>query len=208
MFLFGSRQVRARLLLTLILALCFVPTRAARNQKAHPVAEDPDLLKQRRAANDLMRAGKFLQAIDAYQRGYDEAQRRGDTRSARRFQANMGSAYFRLLRYRDAARAFLKVRALALREGDNEALFAVAVNLSSLYFETGELDAATESAQFGLALPAGAGAKFRPELLIQSALIQLRQGNCPRATALIREAIELSRNAIDPAAEAQGWNEL
>src|SRR5439155_26920558 len=104
--------------LTIVLCLAITPTPPSHSVK--PVGEyveAPDLLRQRRTANELLRAGKFLQAIREYQRGYDEARRRGDTRSARRFLTNLGSANFRLLRYRDAVRAYLQVRALAASEG-------------------------------------------------------------------------------------------
>ena len=87
-------------------------------------------------------------------------------------------------------------------------LAAIGSNLSSLYFEMGEMDAAAESAKRVLELPAGASAKYRPKLLIQSALIEMEQKNWDRATALTREAIEVSRAQHDTAAEAQAWNEL
>ena len=85
---------------------------------------------------------------------------------------------------------------------------SVCSNLSSLYFQMGEMDAATESARRGLEVPVGASAKFRAKLLIQAALIQFRQGSCERAAGLTREAIEVSRAQLDVPAEAQAWNEL
>jgi tetratricopeptide (TPR) repeat protein len=202
------RRVLLALAAAGIAIFCLARPRVLRLDAAHAYVEASDLLQRRRASNELMRAGRFFQAIEEYQRGYDEAQRRGDPRSARRFLSNLGVANFRLLRYRDAAKAFLQVRTLAESQGDHEALAAVAVNLSSLYFETGELDAAIESARLGLALPAGASSKFRPQLLTQSALIELRQGKCQPAASLLRQVIELSRDEINPAAEAQAWNEL
>ena len=87
-------------------------------------------------------------------------------------------------------------------------LAAICFNLSSLYFQMGDMDAATESAKRGLELPASASAKFRPQLLLHLALIERRQGHWDRAAAWAREAIEVSRAQLDVAAEAQAWDEL
>src|SRR5438270_13550221 len=123
MFRLRHRPVRVVLLFTLTIMLCLAMTPTPRSHRFKSVGEyveAPDLLRQRRTANELLRAGKFLEAIREYQRGYDDARRRGDTRSARRFLSNSGSANFRLLRYRDAVKAYLQARALAASEGDNE----------------------------------------------------------------------------------------
>src|SRR6476660_1256697 len=128
MYRFDGGPTRA-LLLTLTIALCLALAGKPRGDPAtskREYVEAPELLSQRRAANDHLRAGRYLQAIREYQRGYDEARRRGDTRSARRFLTNLGSANVRLLRYRDAVKAYLEVRALAASERDTEALAAVA----------------------------------------------------------------------------------
>lgn len=170
--------------------------------------EAPDLLRLRHEGNDLFRSGQSLAAIRVYETGYQEARRRQDARSMLRFLNNLGSANYQLLRYRDAVKAYLQARALATSQGDQETLAAICFNLSSLYFQMGEMDAATESAKRGLELPAGASAKFRQQLLIQSALIEMRQGNWDRATAWTRQAIEVSRAQLDVATEAQAWNEL
>ena len=167
-----------------------------------------ELLTLRREGNNLFRAGKYLAAVGVYERGYQEARRRQNPRSALRFLNNLGSADYQLFRYRDAVRAYLQARALAISEGDQETLAAACFNLSSLYFQMGEVDAATESAKRGLEVPVGASAKFRPKLLIQAALIQMRQGNCDRAAAWTRQAIDFSRAQLDVPTEALAWNEL
>ena len=206
------RSVSAVLLL-LALLLAVGPVR----RRAYPIApavslvgtpESPELLTLRHEGNNLFAAGKYLAAIQVYERGYREAQRRKDARSALRFLNNLGSTNFQLLRYRDAVKAYLPARALASSQGNQETLVAICFNLSSLYYQMGEIDAATESAKRGLEVPVGASAKFRSKLLIQSALIEMSQKHWDRATAWIREAIEVSRAQLDVAAEAQAWNEL
>jgi tetratricopeptide (TPR) repeat protein len=136
------------------------------------------------------------------------ARERGDSRSSLRFLNNLGSANFQLLRYRDAARAYLQARGIAETQGDREMLAAASFNLSSVYLQLGEVDAAREAAERGIGLPAGAGSKFRSSLLIQLALIAAGERDCSGATGRLREAIAAARGQADTVAEAQAWNEL
>jgi tetratricopeptide (TPR) repeat protein len=143
-----------------------------------------------------------------YENGYREAQHRRSLGSAVRFLNNLGSAYYQLFRYRDAIQTYLKARDLARLQGDRETLGALYVNLSSLYFDMGEIDAALESAEEGLKLPSDATARFKASLLLQCARIKGRQKESEQTVALLRNAIEVSRTQLDTASEAQAWNEL
>jgi hypothetical protein len=49
---------------------------------------------------------------------------------------------------------------------------------------------------------------FKSKLLIQSALIRLRQKDPPMAMVWLRDAVEAARRGLDTATEAQAWNEL
>jgi CHAT domain-containing protein len=113
-----------------------------------------------------------------------------------------------LFRYRDAIQTYLRARDLAMSQGNQEMLGALYNNLSSLYFDMGEIDAALESAQRGLELPSEATAKFKASLLLQSARIKDRQKDSEQTVALLQKAIEVSRTELDVASEAQAWNEL
>ena len=170
--------------------------------------EIPELQELRRQGNVLFRAGGYLKAIETYESGYREATRRGDMGSALRFLNNLGSADYQLLRYRDATKAYLKARELAISQRDQETLAAIYTNLSSLYFQMEEIDAASECAERGLELPVAVTAKFRSRLFIQSALIQMRRGNWDRAILGLRQAIDIARAQLDVSVQAQAWNEL
>ena len=170
--------------------------------------EAPELLKLRNEGNNLFRAGRSLEAIRVYESGCLEARRRQDPRSELRFLNNLASANYKLFRYRDALKAYLQARELAASQGNQEMLAAIYFNLSSLYYQMGAFDAATESAKQGLDLPAAASASFRPKLLIQAALIQMELKQWDLATAWTREAIDVARSRLDVATEAQAWNEL
>ncbi|HEY2018061.1 MAG TPA: tetratricopeptide repeat protein, partial [Bryobacteraceae bacterium] len=179
-----------------------VPSPASKYQE---IAELQELKRQ---GNASFRAGQYADAIRTYELGYQEAVRREDKRAALRFLNNLGSADYQLLRYRDAIRAYLQAKELAISQLDRETLAAVYFNLSSLYYQMGEIDAATESAERGLELPPGVTAKFRSKLLIQSALLQMRQRKWDRAIVGLRQAIDLARAQRDVSVEAQAWNEL
>ena len=209
-------SLRWRVSIVLLIMALLLSVGPARPGRLHPGSgasravnpEFPELLRLKREGNDLFLSGKYLAAIQVYERGYTEARKRQDTRAELKFLNNLGSANYQLFRYRDALKAYLEARTLAASQGDQELLAAICFNLSSLYFQMGETDAATESAKRGLELPAGAGAKFRPKLLIQSALIEMRQNNWKAAVAHTRDAIDVARAQLDVAAEAQAWNEL
>jgi len=170
--------------------------------------ESPRLRHLRHQGNDLFRAGEYLRAIRVYENGYEEAKRSGNSRSAVRFLNNVGGSRYRMFRYRDAAQAYLEARDLATSQGDRESLGALCFNLSSLYFDMGDFDAAMVSAQQGLKLPDGATARFKARLLIQCARISGQQKHPEQAAVLLRAAIEASRADLDISSEAQAWNEL
>jgi CHAT domain-containing protein len=216
-FLVGLYCVRLRWLefsyaiasLVIAVSLVHCSPRSVANPRVQLSDDEPAGLHDlRRQANSLLRAGQYAQAIRIYEKGYAEAKRRGSLRSAVRFLNNLGSAYYQVFRYRDAIQTYLKARDLASLQGDQETLGALSVNLSSLYFDMGDIDAALESAEQGLKLPNHATAKFRASLLLQCARIKGRQQDFEETVALLQNAIEVSRTQLDMASEAQAWNEL
>jgi tetratricopeptide (TPR) repeat protein len=201
---------RQRATLVLISILLLLPTRASvpakRNREAY--VEAPELLQLRKQGNDAYRAGSFETAAGIYERGVEAARRRGDARSEVRFLNNLGSANYRLRRYRDAVKCYLQARSLAEAQSNPEIATASSFNLSSLYLQLGEVDSAREAAERGLAIPWAATTQFRSNLLIQLAAIELRKPDCDGAARQLREAIEVSRDRASLAGEAQAWNEL
>jgi len=104
---------------------------------------------------------------------------------------------------RDAVQAYLEARDLATSHGDRESLGALCFNLSSLYFDMGDIEAALESAQQGLKLPDDATARFKARLLIQCARINGQRKDSEQAVVLLHDAIETSRADLDISSEAQ-----
>jgi CHAT domain-containing protein len=204
----SSHAIAPALILSLALPTFQCRVRGVSIPRVQAENEPPELYDLRGQANALYRAGKYLQAIRIYETGYEEAKRRRSLRSAVRFLNNLGSAHYQMFRYRDAIQAYLEARDIAAAQGDRETLGALSVNLSSLYVQMGDTEAALEAAEQGLKLPSDATAKFKAKLLIQCARIKERQREPEQAAALLRDAIEASRAQLDAASEAQAWNEL
>jgi CHAT domain-containing protein len=203
----------ARIILASVLALIIsgsVETRLP--SKGGPAriteSERPEFFELRQQGNALFNTGKYLSANLVYESGYTQAISRGEVRSALRFLNNLGSSQYAMFRYRDAIKAYLRVRELAVSQGDDEMLAAACSNLSNLYYQMGDLDAAIESANQGLRLPPAATAKFKAKLLIQSALIRIRQMDWEHALTFLHSAIAAAHTARDLQSESQAWNEL
>lgn len=204
-----SQSLAPALILTVLLLFVQSSTRGVSHPRIRVDKEEaPELIKLRREGNALFRRGEYIRAIQTYEKGYGEARLRGNPRSAMRFLNNLGGAHYRMFRYRDAVHAYLEARDLATSQGDRETLGALDVNLSSLYFEMGDVEAALETAEQGLKLPSDVTAKFKARLLIQCARIRAQQNDSEQAVALLRDAIEASRKELDTSSESQAWNEL
>lgn len=179
-----------------------------RGTRTLPDEGAPDLREMRRLGNAYFAAGKYVASIRVYESGLQEATRRGNLRSALRFLNNLGSAQYRVFRYRDAINAYLKARDLALAVGDRPTLGALYVNLSSLYLQMGNLEAALDYSRQALQVPDAAVSKYKPQLLIQSAQIKAREAKLEQSADLLRAAVDAAQNRLDMAVEAQAWNEL
>jgi CHAT domain-containing protein/tetratricopeptide (TPR) repeat protein len=170
--------------------------------------EPADLRDLRRRGNDLFLAGQYIRAARIYETGYRAALNRKQLGPAVRFLNNLGSAHYQLFQYRKALQAYLQARSVADRIGDKETAGAICFNLSSLYLGMGQTEAAAQSARQGLDDLRGLATDFRSKLLVQSALVKVRQKRPAEAVKLLRDAVELSRRDLDMATEAQAWNEL
>ena len=117
---------------------CGVSKPKARADNEQP-SELRELLHQ---GNTFFRSGEYLRAIQIYENGYKEAKRRGSVQSAIRFLNNLGGARYEMFRYREAIQAYLEARDLARAQGNRETLVGLYFNLSSLYFQMGDVEAA------------------------------------------------------------------
>jgi CHAT domain-containing protein len=209
----GVLQVKAACIAVPVLlswSLCLMQCGAAAvsSSKSNDQGEPPALRELLHRGNGLFQSGEYLQAIEIYQKGYKQAKDSGYTRSAIRFLNNLGSAHYELFHYRDAIQAYLAARDLAMAQRDGETLAALCSNLSSLYFQMGELEASRESAEQALTLDGKMTTRFRAKLLIQCARIKRKQKDPRSAVALLQDAIKIASREHDTASEVQALDTL
>jgi len=169
--------------------------------------DTPALLRYRQTGAALVANGHKAEAAKTYERGYQEAVRLGDKRSAIRFMNNVGACRSGMLQYREAMNALLLARKMAMDTGDEGAVKTCSLNLSTLYLQMGDLDAAVQSASRGIEiLPPSERSTFRIQNLSQLATVRSRQKNLPAAAQLFREAIALAERAGEYGALGQVWN--
>jgi len=168
-----------------------------------------NLLKRLELARKLFEAGDFHQAASLFQQGYQDALGAGEREIAARFLGNLGGCRFALHQYREALRALVDARGLAEAAGDGQTAGALDFNISSLYFQLGQLDAAVDAANRAMARLSGEDrAKQLPKLLIHLATLRAQQDRMPEALALFQQGIAAADRANDPEMYALGWNDL
>jgi tetratricopeptide (TPR) repeat protein len=135
-------------------------------------------------------ARRYLEAGAVFQQGYESAKARGWGDLAARFLGNLGGCRFALHQYEAALEAFTSARGLAEAAGDPSAAGAMDANISSVYEQMGELEAAVTWAQRGADRLAGPDrVKHLPKVLIHLASLRARQGRLEEAAELFREGI-------------------
>jgi CHAT domain-containing protein len=189
------------------------------------VASDPwwgtkEAFEIKRAGERLRGARDFAGAEALARRAYDSARQRHNDGAAFVYATAMGAAQLLQFHYRSALDSFLEARDLAARTGDPFALSVSAVNLSSLYLQTWDVDSAVRAAERGLASSekvrsrtggthqTGAlNTSFRLPLLLQLGRVHQALGD-DRAAGFFEQAIEEARVQGDIAQESRAWDVL
>ena len=167
------------------------------------------LLKRLEYSRKLFQAGDFHHAADLFQQGYQDASRAGESQIAAQFLGNLGGCRLALRQYQEAIRALVDARDLAEAAGDRQTAGKLDFNISSLYFQLGQLDAAADAASRAMARLSGEDrARQLPKLLIHLASLRAQQDRMPEALALFQQGIAAADRAGDPEMYALGWNDL
>ena len=162
-----------------------------------------------REGDSLFAARRYLEAAEVYERVWLEAKKLGDLRFGVRYLANLGACQVAMLRYREGMNAYLEAKELAERVGDRETATGLAANVSALYFEMREFNAAVQAAESGLSLLKGEiPTTYRAKLLTQLGRLRARTGNMRAAVPLFYEAIEEADRQGDFASKALAWSHL
>jgi CHAT domain-containing protein/tetratricopeptide (TPR) repeat protein len=169
-----------------------------------------EALALRQAARAPTLTGDFAESERIYQHGADLAAERHDRVARAWFLSGVADSRLARFDYRGALNAYLQAKEQAERARDRMSLGAIDFNLSHLYRQTWDLDAALQSAEQARKMVQGLAQVFyRPELLLQLGRLRADATSIP----LYKEGIEAARAAAgkDPtqiAVEARGWDLL
>lgn len=187
-----------------------VPPVTAQSPASRPnFARTSPLAARLQQFGDVFRAGDLQAAAVLAQQGYQEARRAADPPMAARFLSNLGSCRFLEHQYQEALEAYLQARDLAESAGNLATAGALDFNISALYSQLGQIDAAAVSAERALARLAGPKrSPHLPKVLIHLASLRAQQDRMPEARALFHAGIAAADRAGDAELYAYGWDRL
>jgi CHAT domain-containing protein len=200
------------LILTLLIAGSRRPV-VARTLDSDPWWGTEEAVEIQHAAEHFRAVRNFSAAEAVDRRGYELARARRDDAGASKFLIAIGVARLYQFQYGAALEAYLQARDLAERAGDGVTQGIIAVNLSSLYLQTWDIESALVAAEEGIQRSeALSRASFRLPLLLQLGRLHQVRGD-GRAAEFYTNAVEEARAqtrglAADIAQEARAWDLL
>jgi CHAT domain-containing protein len=168
----------------------------------------PESKKIAKQADSARRAGDLAGAEACYRQGYDDAVRRRDERAMVGYLNGIAACRLTQLHYSSALETLLEAKSHAKAMGDRAALGAIAVNLSNVYLQVRDLDAARKELEDGRAAVASLHRPyFLPNLLIQLGRSHDIQHD-GKALSFYRQGIEAAKGSGDRQLEALGLDLL
>ena len=212
----GGRNMRSRIFFVLIFAGIGLPQptnltklKAVGSTPIRASEEIRRLTSLDHTAYALAMDGKYLQAHGLYQQVCDGARALGEMEWVGRCLTALGSCQFAMFQYRKALDNYIEARRFAEHGGDWANLGMLNANISGLFLQMGDLDAAGQSAQEALAdFNRRDFSVGRSRCLIQLAVVRARQGQIQESAALISEAIDNSYKEGDIGTVAEAWDHL
>ena len=148
-----------------------------------------------------------MQAETLFQRVYTADRQSGDLLHAGRSLTWIGACDHGLFRYRDALQVWLEARRLSERVADWVNLGSLGVNISSLYFVMGDLDAAADAAERALAdANRGSFTDGIARAQIQLGIVRARQGRLEESAAAMDRAIVMAEREGNLSTAAEAWD--
>ncbi|HTQ55368.1 MAG TPA: CHAT domain-containing tetratricopeptide repeat protein [Bryobacteraceae bacterium] len=167
------------------------------------------LLARLRRGPAEFNSGNFREAAARAKSGYEDAMAAHETQIATRFLNNLGGCRFALHQYQAALQAFLEARKLTEITGDEVMAGKLEFNISSLYSQLNQPDAAIQALDRAAAYLRGKARRQQlPRLLIEKAALRADSGHLDQAVALYREGVAAADQAGDLEMVAMGWNDL
>ena len=199
--------MRLRFALLGILLLTLKPSHPALKSKT-PSPMDADWAQHRQEIERLRHSHRFdaiLKKVDslaAQPRAHLNKQRLAWLLNVK------GSAQFSLFRYADALRSYLEAKRLAREAGEWRLAASVCSNLSALYLQQNDLNAARLAARAAVeALAREPGHPSGALIRMQAAAVEAKSGGMGEAGRLFAEAARGAERAGQPEVEALAWDQ-
>lgn len=196
-----------RLTLLGFLILILKPTYPSFRSRTSPSA-DLEWTQQRQEIERLRRFRQFDAIVERTETLAAQCKRYRDEPRLAWLLNVRGSAQFSLFRYPEALRSYLAAKRLALETGQWRLLASVCSNLSALYLQQNDLNAARVAARSAVEAlrrepdhPSGA------LIRIQAAATEAKSGGIEQAGRLFAEAAGEAERAGQPEAEALAWDQ-
>jgi len=162
-----------------------------------------------KTARALRNAGDFASLESVYTTGYLRAQKLGNRPAQISFLTNLGTARMLSWQYARALESYVAASSLAEQWKDWSALGGIAVNLSLVYQQVGDAEAALSALERGKAavdrLPIPPPYMAQLLMRLRSVRTDLQDDS---ALPRYQDAIEAARKTDNPEAEAAAWDLL
>jgi CHAT domain-containing protein len=179
------------------------------NSAVMPRTLRPSLEALRNEGRTLLETREYARAEQVSQEGLREALRLDDQAAAARFLNFSGCAQFAMFHYGQALRSFREAHRLAVKTGEGELVAMSSLNLSSLYLEQHDLNAALQAAEDGVRLSRRFAATRRgPLIKAQAGVLYAREGRLDRAFQILSESAREADSRGDSETLAQVLNQI
>ena len=155
----------------------------------------------------LYRTRRYAEAAKQFEAARDLAFAYRVPSLAGRAIGNLGGCQFAFFQYRQALASFTEAHRLVESAGDQGAAAGLEANISAIYSQLGEVDAAVQWKERALKRLTGADrGRHLAEVEIELASLRARQGRSRDALELFRAGIEEAARERNEAVHAVGWN--
>jgi CHAT domain-containing protein/Tfp pilus assembly protein PilF len=204
----SSKKLGLRAQYFVVVLLFFWSCRVSPVQQG--LEETPELSRLHRLANDQLDAGSIRAAEETDEAGYRVALRSAKPGLAARFLTNCGALAMAQARYRSAHQMLLRSRQLSEKASDLPGEALALANLTTLYIQTGDFDAAKLAAEQGIecARIQEPYPGMRAQLLINLGTTLAKLNQTGKAEESFARAIDAAAQSGPLSIEGNAWDAL
>jgi CHAT domain-containing protein len=157
---------------------------------------------------DLVKASRYREAAEIYEKLYNQALTEGNPAGAIRMLNNLAGMRQSLFAYQEALRAYLQAKELSIQTGRKEVLPVLDANISTVYGTMGNFSEAIPLGEAALPQLTGKLQIYRSALLSNLAVAYWRTKNPGKATQYLREAAQDAESTGNTRMQALAYDRL